>query len=117
MPKKIFLCFLLVFGVSLLSAQVQTGLYPYGSFDNLGADTIDRGSLNVHLSIPVVNKQGRGVPFQYQLVYDGLVWTPVGSEGSQTWTAAVGWGLRGQLNGSQGSGAGHGLVQPQLVTH
>ena len=63
MPKKIVLCLLLAFSVSPLPAQVQTGIYPYGSFDNLGVDSIDRGSLNVHFSIPVVNKQGRGLPF------------------------------------------------------
>ncbi len=45
-----------------------------------------------------MNKQGRGLPFQYQLVYDSLVWTPVGSAGSQVWTPAVGWGLHGQYN-------------------
>ena len=97
MPKKIFLCLLLAFSVSPLPAQVQTGIYPYGSFDNLGVDSIDRGSLNVHFSIPVVNKQGRGLPFQYELVYDSLVWTPVSSTGAQVWTPAVGFGLHGQL--------------------
>ena len=76
----------------------QTGLYTYGSFDTPGFDTVDRGSLNVHLSIPVVSKQGRGVAFQYQLVYDSLVWTPVGSVGSQVWTPTTGWGLHGQVN-------------------
>jgi hypothetical protein len=96
--KKIFFSLLLAFGVLPLSAQVQTGQYSYGSFDTPGIDTIDRGSLNVHFSIPVVTKQGRGLPFQYQLVYDGLVWTPVTSAGVQTWTADSGWGLRGQLN-------------------
>ena len=98
MPKKIVFCLLLAFGVLRLPAQVATGIYTYGSFDNLGVDSIDRGSLNVHFSIPVVNKQGRGLPLQYQLVYDSLVWTPVGSAGSQVWTPAVGWGLHGQYN-------------------
>jgi hypothetical protein len=94
-----------VYGITFLALAViappvgaQTGLYPYGSFDTVGADTIDRGSLNVHIEIPVVAKQGRGVQFQYTLVYDGLVWTPVGSAGSQTWTPAVGFGLHGQFN-------------------
>lgn len=93
-----------IYGVTFLalvvigSARAQTGLYPFGSFDTVGIDTIDRGSLNVHIEIPVVSKQGRGVPFQYTLVYDGLVWTPVGSAGSQTWTPAVGFGLHGQFN-------------------
>ena len=58
MTKKHVLSILMVFAVLPVSAQVQTGLYPYGSFDNLGVDSIDRGSLNMHLSIPVVSKQG-----------------------------------------------------------
>jgi RHS repeat-associated protein len=97
-------------GVTLLAllvitpaARAQTGIYPFGSFDTVGVDTIDRGSLNVHIEIPVVNKPGRGVPFQYTLVYDGLVWTPAGTAGSQTWTPSVGFGLRGQFNeGAEG---------------
>ena len=77
---------------------MQTGLYPYGSFDNVGFDTIDRGSLNVHFAIPVVNKAGRGLGFSYQLVYDGLVWSPVECPGVPRWTPLTGFGLHGQLN-------------------
>jgi RHS repeat-associated protein len=95
--KKIVLSLLLAFSVLPVSAQVATGLYPYGSFDNLGVDSIDRGSLNVHFSIPVVNKQGRGLGFQYQLVYDSLVWSPVSTDGTLVWTPAADWGLHGQL--------------------
>jgi hypothetical protein len=85
------------------AAQVQTGLYPYGSFDNVGIDSIDRGSLNVHFAIPVVTKAGRGLGFSYQLVYDGLVWSPQDSQGNPIWTSVSGWGLHGQLNdGFQG---------------
>ena len=67
-----------------LAAQAQTGLYPYGSFDNVGFDTIDRGSLNVHFDIPVVTKPGRGIGFSYRLVYDGLVWSPADASGLPT---------------------------------
>ena len=103
MLKKIVFSLSLLLSVLPLSAQVQSGLYPYGSFDNLGFDSIDRGSLNVHFSIPVVTKQGRGLGFQYQLVYDGLIWTPVIANGGATWTPATGWGLHGQVNeGFQG---------------
>jgi hypothetical protein len=101
--KNIVLSLLLGFSALSAAAQVQIGIYPYGSFDTPGPDSIDRGSLNVHFSIPVVDKQGRGVPFQYQLVYDSLVWSPVSSAGTQTWTPATDWGLHGQLNeGFQG---------------
>jgi hypothetical protein len=43
------------------------------------------------------------VPFQYQLVYDSLVWSPVSSTGTQLWIPAADWGLHGQFNeGFQG---------------
>jgi hypothetical protein len=62
--RKVVLCLLLPLSALSVLGRAQTGLYPYGSFDTPGFDTIDRGSLNVHLSIPVVTKQGRGVPFR-----------------------------------------------------
>jgi hypothetical protein len=96
--RKLLLCLSLGTCVLPVAAQVQTGLYPYGSFDNVGFDSIDRGSLNVHFAIPVVNKAGRGLGFSYQLVYDGLVWSPRNTEGIAGWTPLAGFGLRGQLN-------------------
>jgi RHS repeat-associated protein len=96
--KKIVLSLLLGFSVLPASTQVQTGLYANGSFDNVGFDTIDRGSLNVHFTIPVVNKQGRGLGFQYQIAYDSLIWSPQSFTGTQTW-AATNWGFSGLLNG------------------
>jgi RHS repeat-associated protein len=96
--KKLLLCLSLGSCLLSLGAQAQTGLYPYGSFDNVGFDTIDRGSLNVHFAIPVVNKAGRGLGFSYQLVYDGLVWSPHNTAGVPGWTPLTGFGLHGQLN-------------------
>jgi hypothetical protein len=56
------------------SAQVATGTYPYGTYDSPGLDTINVGNLDVHFSIPVLNKSGRGLPFYYNLSYDSSVW-------------------------------------------
>lgn len=75
------------------SAQVATGLYAYGSFDVPGFESIDRGSLNVHFTVPIVNKQGRGLNFQYNIDYEGLVWSPT----SAAWTPDSTWGFHGQL--------------------
>src|SRR5580692_2855933 len=73
-------------------AQV-TGLYGSGPFDALGFDTINRGNLNVHLSIPIFSKPGRGgTNFTYSLVYEGLVWSPQSASGASVWTPAPGWG-------------------------
>jgi RHS repeat-associated protein len=80
------------------AAQVQTGLYAFGAFDNPGFDTIDRGSLTVHFSIPIVNKPGRGMNFTYALNYDGVIWVPATSSGTTAWTPVNGnWGFSGQL--------------------
>ena len=71
---------------SLVPAQVATGTYPYGTFDNKGFDTINIGNLNVHFSIPVLNKAGRGIPFTYNLSFDSSVWYPSVAGGAGTWT-------------------------------
>lgn len=105
MIRRLFLCLSVVsFSISC-HAQVTTGLYNFGSFDQLGFDTIDRGSLNVHFSIPVVTEPGRGLPFQYTLVYDGLVWSPSNGTGGATWTPDASFGLHGYLlnDGYKGS--------------
>ncbi len=76
-------------------AQVITGTYPYGTFDNKGFDTINVGNLNVHFSIPVLNKAGRGLPFYYNLSYDTSVWSPATVNGSTVWTPVPSFGWRG----------------------
>lgn len=86
-------CCLLVSAASVKS-QVATGTPPYGSFSG-GPDIVNEANLNVHLSIPVVQKAGRGLPFYYVLSYDSSVWYPVGVSGSQTWTPVTNWGWRG----------------------
>jgi hypothetical protein len=96
--RRLVLCLSLCSFLLSAIAHAQTGLYPYGSFDNVGFDTIDRGSLNVHFAIPAVTKAGRGIGFSYQLVYDSLVWSPVNASGVATWTPSAGFGLRGELN-------------------
>ena len=91
-----------------LSSDAQfgpgTGLYAFGSFDNRGFDTINLGSLNTHFSIPIISKQGRGQNFNYNLVYDGLIWSPVAASGTTTWKSDANWGFHGELNGSSITG-------------
>jgi YD repeat-containing protein len=72
--------------------QVPTGTHPLGSYGGGPFDTVDLGNLDVHFVIPILHKAGRGVPFAYDLSYDNTVWYPVGTSGSQTWTAANNWG-------------------------
>ena len=79
---------------TLALGQVTTGQYPYGTFDSPGVDTINVGNLNVHLTIPVLNKPGRGLPFQANLAYDSSVYYPAPVGSSKTWTPTLqfpGW--------------------------
>ena len=91
--------FLLIATVLCLSsarAQVSTGAYPFGTFDNRGLDTINVGNLNLHLDIPVFQKAGRGLPFAYDLIYDTSIWSPATVGGTKTWQPAINWGWLAQ---------------------
>ena len=95
-PIRVFvLLFVLGFTGFQLAAQVQTGTPPYGSFAG-APDIVDLANLNVHLSVPVINKPGRGTNFTYDLSYDSSVWSPTSSSGSHSWTPVYNWGWRGQ---------------------
>jgi RHS repeat-associated protein len=71
-------------------AQVDRGTPPFQSFGG-GPDVINLGKLNVHYSIPVFSRPGRGIPFNYALAYDSSVWTISGG----AWIPASStWGLQ-----------------------
>jgi RHS repeat-associated protein len=82
------------------SAQVQTGIPTFGSFGG-GPDVINLANLNSHITVPIIQKPGRGMPFAYDLIYDSSVWFPVGSSGSQSWSFSGSWGWQvlGQYTG------------------
>ncbi len=84
------------------SAQVATGIPPFGSFSG-GPDVINLADLNSHITIPVVHKPGRGLNFTYDLGYESTVWSPVSSSGASVWTPDPSWGwhaLSAALTGS-----------------
>ncbi|HKV79530.1 MAG TPA: RHS repeat-associated core domain-containing protein [Candidatus Sulfotelmatobacter sp.] len=89
------ICLVLLFAVALLPAtaiaQVQTGTPPFGSFGG-GPDVINLANLNSNITIPVVNKAGRGMNFTYDLIYDSSVWAPVNSGSTIAWVPAGNWG-------------------------
>jgi RHS repeat-associated protein len=93
-------------------AQVTTGTPPFGSFAG-GPDTIDLANLNVHYSFPVLQKAGRGLPFNYALTYDSSVWTPAstGTSGGVKWTNDSTWGW------SLDAAVVIGYLTPPVVTH
>jgi RHS repeat-associated protein len=90
------LALLLAFGLLAASPCFgqgpTTGTPPFGSFGGGPFDTINLGNLNVHFSIPVVNKAGRGMPFTYALSYDSSVWAPVTNNGVTSWSPTNNWG-------------------------
>lgn len=95
----VFCCFVL----SRLGFAQATGIYAFGPFDSPGFDTINRGNLNIHFSIPIFTKPGRGGSnFVYALTYDGLVWSPKSSSGASVWTPAPAWGWSDATNAEWG---------------
>jgi len=100
--RKLAPVFVFLLSASVVMGQVATGTYPYGTFDSPGLDTINVGNLNVHLSIPVLNKAGRGLTFYYNLSFDSSVWYPATTSGSQSWVPAQSFGWSGQTDGPLG---------------
>src|SRR5882762_924871 len=108
-----YLCVLLLAsGIFASGQQDATGLYPFGSFDSKGFDSINVGNLNTHFAIPIVSKPGRGLDFNYSLAYDSLVWSPVSTAGSTYWQPNAGWGFTAVL----GNGI-HGYVTYTVSTN
>jgi RHS repeat-associated protein len=74
----VFLC------ASLASAQVATGIPPFGSFQG-GPDVVNLANLNVHIPVPMLSKHGRGLDFNYTESYDSSIWYPQGTSGNAVW--------------------------------
>ena len=91
--KRASLIFLFVFAflAAAAVAQVRTGTPPFGSFGG-GPDVVDLANLNSQITIPVLSKAGRGLPFTFDLTQDSSVWYPVTSSGSTSWQPVASWG-------------------------
>src|ERR1700674_4384933 len=86
---------LIVMGTAIASGQVATGTPAFGSFGGGPFDIVNLGNLNVHFSVPIFNKPGRGPSFSYNLAYDSSLWTPVSVSGNKVWQPAPNWGWQG----------------------
>jgi YD repeat-containing protein len=104
MSKTLGVIVLLFLSCGLVSGQgqVATGTPQFGSFAGGPFDTVNLGNLNVHFSIPVLHKAGRGLPFTYDLSYDSSIWTPSSSSGTTQWQPVYNWGWSGQTEISTG---------------
>lgn len=85
--------------VSAVAQNAGTGAYPHATFDNRGFDSINIGNGNVRFSIPIVSRDGKGMPFVYAIQYDGLVWNATTNGSNTSWVPDPGWGFHGTLNG------------------
>src|SRR4029077_8331897 len=100
----VFGLFAVILGLFPLSAsaQVAAGNPPLASFGGGPFDTVNLANLNVHFGVPVISKAGRGIPFNYTIVYDSSVWYPVGSSGAQVWTPVTNFGWSSETQVSTG---------------
>ncbi len=73
-------------------SQVATGTPAFNSYAGGTFDTVNLGNLNVHFSVPVFHKAGRGMPFGFDLTYDSSVWTPTTTGTTTQWTPLGNWG-------------------------
>jgi hypothetical protein len=88
----VYLLFLLCCLITFSEGQVASGTPKFGSFGGGEFDTVNLGNLNVHFSVPVVSKAGRGMPFRYDLAYDNSVWYPTTVSGHLVWQPVFNWG-------------------------
>jgi hypothetical protein len=103
--KKLFFLSIFLFVIGTGVAQdTGEGTYAFASLDNRGFDSLNLGNLNTRFNIPVVGRQGRGLPFNYSVQYEGLVWSTVTSGSVTTWVPDPAWGFSGLLNGTTFSG-------------
>jgi RHS repeat-associated protein len=65
-------------------------------------DVVNLGNLNVHWTIPVVSKPGRGLPFSYALTYDTAFWTKIQVGANWQWQPMPNWGWASQTQVTTG---------------
>jgi YD repeat-containing protein len=86
--------FIVYVSVNVAAQAPDVGIPPLSTIGGGSFDQTDLANLNVHFSIPVFSRAGRGMPFNYALTYDSLIWVPVSSSGQSTWTPVANWGWR-----------------------
>src|SRR5271169_2214003 len=95
-------CILSLISSFCTAQQPVTGTPPLSSIAGGPFDAVNLANLDVHFSIPVFSRPGRGISFFYNLTYDSLIWLPVPSNGTTTWTPVTNWGWAPQTNAATG---------------
>lgn len=95
-PTILFCIFVFLLTSGELVAQTQTavGTPAFGSYTS-GSDVINLGNLNMHFTIPIRHKSGRGKDFNYDLTYDSSVWYPASVSGALYWQPVASSSLPG----------------------
>jgi RHS repeat-associated protein len=102
-----FFCVLLFALPASAQLDIALGTPSSGTFSG-GPDIVNLGNNNVHITIPILHKAGRGTNFQMDVTYDTSVWFPVTGSGSTFWSpvsssgGVATWGWQGIYNNSLG---------------
>ena len=97
--KAIYLLLILTGVTAMASAQVATGVPPFSTINGGPFDGVNLGNLNVDFAIPILGKPGRGIPFNFSLVYNSSIWAIGSANGHSAWIPAG-----GTFMGWQGTG-------------
>lgn len=92
----------ILLAASPASGQVATGIPPFSSMAPSTFDSVNEANGNVFFSIPIVNKGGRGMPFNFALAYNNTVWIPYNLSYHHVWTPAGSWGWAQTSSASTG---------------
>jgi hypothetical protein len=86
---------------SIVQAQAQTGVPPFGAFQPGGFDGVNLQNLNNTFTIPIMSSPGRGIGLNYSMAYNAAfwqvssgAWTPL-TNGSGT--PIMGWSVPGEM--------------------
>jgi len=74
------------------NTPVETNVPPFGSADGDSFSTVNLATLNVHFSIPIFSRGGRGIPLKFAMSYDtNAAYRLVTNGGYQFWNFDGGW--------------------------
>ncbi len=103
---RALVCTFLLLGITLMLVGMAESQVDIGTprFSDLGGGPFDRvnlGNLNVHFVVPILQKAGRGLSFNYNLTYDSSIWQPVTSGSSKSWVRLTSntWGWTSSMRG------------------
>ncbi|HEV2299669.1 MAG TPA: RHS repeat-associated core domain-containing protein [Candidatus Acidoferrales bacterium] len=77
--RRYILSLLAIFMISGVALGQATGFPPFGSFERGEFDSTNLEDLNSIIAIPIVQSPGRGMNFDFSVIYNSLIWTKSGN--------------------------------------